>query len=338
YACGVRPAMAGLTPHAWVSRRGARERLMLLSDADRDAAAEPGGEADGDGLGGGAGGVHVPGLQGDRQVGVRAAGAEGELADDRGHLGPDVGVLVRERRRSAGGERPQPGALHDQRDRARHVDDDRVGVLGGDRGPQPRRGQRDRAGVRAPAPDHVGAGERDDRLAPVVADQGRERHLGFLLRPVRVGLGEDGDDRDEKPAGGDRGEHRVLGRRAGRVGGEGGGDGRVRVAGVTRWSAHWHAPTLPPAARGGGGGGPGPWATAPPWWVAAGPLLAVRRVAGCDSEPPVTQRRYFGRAVPGDTAPAIRTTVQLLRNIQALRRKKGRYHTPQLSVARIPSR
>ena len=80
--------------------------------------------------------------QGDRQVGVRAAGPEGELAGDRGDLGADVGVLVRGRRRRAAGERPQPGALDDERDRARHVDDHRVGLLGGDGGPQP--------GARAP--------------------------------------------------------------------------------------------------------------------------------------------------------------------------------------------
>ena len=69
------------------------------------------------------------------QVRVGAAWLEGELAGDRGDLDADVGVLVRERGRLAVGERPQPGALDDQRDRARHVDDHRVGLLGGDGGP-----------------------------------------------------------------------------------------------------------------------------------------------------------------------------------------------------------
>ena len=99
----------------------------------------------------------------------------------------------------------EPGALDDQRDRACHVDHHRVGLLGRDGRPQRAAGHRDGAGVRAPAPDRLGAGERDDRLAAVVADQRRQRHLGFLLRAVVAGLGQDRDDRDEQPARGDGG-------------------------------------------------------------------------------------------------------------------------------------
>ena len=45
---------------------------------------------------------------------------------------------------------------------------------------------------------------------------------------------------------GDGGKRRVLARLACRVGGESRGHRRVRAAGVTRWSAHWHEATLPP--------------------------------------------------------------------------------------------
>src|SRR6202022_4186774 len=95
---------------------------------------------------------------------------EGEVTGDLGDYGTDVWVLVRGRggpppwggpaagapRRGAGrgrlavGERPQSRALDDERDRAGDVDDDRVG-LGDRRRPEPRGGDRDGAGVFAPA-------------------------------------------------------------------------------------------------------------------------------------------------------------------------------------------
>ena len=71
---------------------------------------------------------HIPCREGDRQVGVAAAGLEGEAAGDGLDLGADVRVLVRQRRRVAVRERGEPGTLDDELHRACHVDHRRVGL------------------------------------------------------------------------------------------------------------------------------------------------------------------------------------------------------------------
>ena len=160
----------------------------------------------------------------------------------------------RGRAAAAGRQGRQPGALDDQRHRAGDLDHHRVG-LGESGRPQARTGDRDGAGVLAPLPQGVGAGERDDRGSAVVADQRRQRHLGFLLGPVLVGLGQHGHDGNEQPGRGDGAERRVLGGLASPVGGENRRDGGIGIpvspaglVGLARTD-----PTLPPAPSLGGG-------------------------------------------------------------------------------------
>src|SRR6202012_5720429 len=102
----------------------------------------------------------------------------------------------------------------------------------------------ERAGVVLPPPESRGAGERDDRRAPVVADQRRERHFGFLLRTVLAGLGQHGDDRDEQPGSRERGQRGVLAASAVGVRGERGLDGWLGVTRVSRGPADAHAAIL----------------------------------------------------------------------------------------------
>ena len=145
--------------------------------------------------------------------------------------GQHVRVLVRQRHRAARRERGQPGALHGDRDRPGHVDDDRAGLLGAGL-PGPGRGHGDRAGVRPPPGQRVKAGEREDRSPAVLPDQGGHGHLGGLL-PAQAGawpgntsgispavpyglaitvglLGNHGHHRYQEPGAGQRGQRGVL--------------------------------------------------------------------------------------------------------------------------------